>query len=145
MWLHNRFLHLWTLGKCIKVTVQCLMLSVGWFELHHPISSLLLQVNLKMRVRISYSRNGSTFQDMIQIDSLPGLGHWPQLFTPLLWHQTEDDWAASRLFFFMLLLFKVKLLLNHRNNLAIFSDCWSEHATVGVIWKDFKWISCYFL
>uniref|UniRef100_H3CR83 AP-1 complex subunit gamma n=1 Tax=Tetraodon nigroviridis TaxID=99883 RepID=H3CR83_TETNG len=29
------------------------------------------KVNLKMRVRISYSRNGSAFQDMIQIDSFP--------------------------------------------------------------------------
>lgn len=33
------------------------------------------KVNLKMRVRISYSRNGSSFQDMIQIDSFPGPGH----------------------------------------------------------------------
>ncbi|XP_056914073.1 AP-1 complex subunit gamma-like 2 [Takifugu flavidus] len=33
------------------------------------------KVTLKMRVRISYNRNGSAFQDMIQIDSFPGLDH----------------------------------------------------------------------
>ncbi|XP_070829382.1 AP-1 complex subunit gamma-like 2 [Chaetodon trifascialis] len=31
------------------------------------------KVNLKMRVRISYSSQGSTFQDTVQIDSFPGL------------------------------------------------------------------------
>lgn len=36
---------------------------------------LLLQVNLKMRVRLSYSRQGAAFQDTIQVDSFPGLGH----------------------------------------------------------------------
>lgn len=42
-------------------------------------SSSPLQVNLKMRVRLSYSSQGSAFQDTIQIDSFPGLGgagHW---------------------------------------------------------------------
>lgn len=53
-------------------------------------------------------------------------------------------WAA-RCLFFMLLLFKLNLLLNHRNDLAIFSEWWSEHTTVSVIWKDFKSISFYFL
>lgn len=33
-----------------------------------------LQVNLKMRVRVSYSRQGAAFQDTVQIDSFPGLG-----------------------------------------------------------------------
>uniref|UniRef100_A0A3P9LXQ4 AP-1 complex subunit gamma n=1 Tax=Oryzias latipes TaxID=8090 RepID=A0A3P9LXQ4_ORYLA len=32
------------------------------------------KVNLKMRIRISYTRQGSAFQDMVQVDSLPGLG-----------------------------------------------------------------------
>uniref|UniRef100_A0A8C4HN74 AP-1 complex subunit gamma n=1 Tax=Dicentrarchus labrax TaxID=13489 RepID=A0A8C4HN74_DICLA len=32
-----------------------------------------LQVNLKMRIRISYSSQGSAFQDTVQIDSFPGL------------------------------------------------------------------------
>ncbi|RVE61647.1 hypothetical protein OJAV_G00172610 [Oryzias javanicus] len=31
------------------------------------------KVNLKMRIRISYTRQGSAFQDMVQVDSLPGL------------------------------------------------------------------------
>uniref|UniRef100_A0A7N5ZSF0 AP-1 complex subunit gamma n=1 Tax=Anabas testudineus TaxID=64144 RepID=A0A7N5ZSF0_ANATE len=34
---------------------------------------LPLQVNLKMRIRISYTRLGSAFQDTVQIDSFPGL------------------------------------------------------------------------
>ncbi|XP_010774696.1 AP-1 complex subunit gamma-like 2 [Notothenia coriiceps] len=31
------------------------------------------KVNLKMKVRISYSSRGSTFQDTVQIDTFPGL------------------------------------------------------------------------
>ncbi|XP_075876683.1 AP-1 complex subunit gamma-like 2 [Nelusetta ayraudi] len=33
------------------------------------------KVNLKMRVRLSYSRLGAAFQDTIQVDSFPGLGY----------------------------------------------------------------------
>lgn len=50
----------------------------GWYHPLNP-SSSSLQVNLKMRVRLSYTRQGSAFQDTIQIDSFPGLGgagHW---------------------------------------------------------------------
>lgn len=53
-------------------------LICGWYHPLNP-SSPPLQVNLKMRVRLSYSRQGSAFQDTVQIDSFPGLsgaGHW---------------------------------------------------------------------
>lgn len=57
----------------------------------------LLQVNLKMRVRISYSSQGSAFQDTIQIDAFPGLsaaGHWRRPFSPTgLWRQCVDESA----------------------------------------------------
>lgn len=43
---------------------------------HRPLNpSPPLQVNLKMRVRLSYSRLGAAFQDTIQVDSFPGLGY----------------------------------------------------------------------
>lgn len=74
----------------IKVSLYSLFLTLlpqtccldslmhGWYHPLNP-SSSPLQVNLKMRVRLSYSRQGSAFQDTIQIDSFPGLGgagHW---------------------------------------------------------------------
>lgn len=62
-------------------------------------SFLLLQVNMKMRVRISYSRQGSAFQDTIQIDSFPGLGsagHWqrPSGLTEL-WQMSQQASLVS--------------------------------------------------
>uniref|UniRef100_A0A3Q0RC36 AP-1 complex subunit gamma n=1 Tax=Amphilophus citrinellus TaxID=61819 RepID=A0A3Q0RC36_AMPCI len=38
-------------------------------------SSFSFQVNLKMRLRISYTSQGSAVQDTVQVDSFPGLGH----------------------------------------------------------------------
>uniref|UniRef100_A0A3Q0RFJ4 AP-1 complex subunit gamma n=1 Tax=Amphilophus citrinellus TaxID=61819 RepID=A0A3Q0RFJ4_AMPCI len=41
----------------------------------HLKSSFSFQVNLKMRLRISYTSQGSAVQDTVQVDSFPGLGH----------------------------------------------------------------------
>lgn len=53
------------------------------------------KVNLKMRVRISYTSQGSAFQDTVQIDSFPGLsagGHWHWAFgQTTLWKQSVNE------------------------------------------------------
>lgn len=47
-----------------------------------------LQVNLKMRIRISYSSRGSSIQDTVQIDSFPGLSWLAPVSQPSDLHTT---------------------------------------------------------
>lgn len=55
---------------------------------------LTFQVNLKMRIRVSYTCQGSVVQDTVQVDSFPGL--WTQqdqeasLRVPLGCFQTRE-------------------------------------------------------
>lgn len=58
---------------CTQTTAAAVCLS-GYSRNQLLDASCAPQVHLKMRIRISYTSQGSTVQDTVQVDSFPGLG-----------------------------------------------------------------------
>lgn len=60
---------------------------------HQTETCFPLQVNLRMRVRVSYTSRGSLIQDTVQVDSFPGCSaacHWP-------WQQSNSLWTNQQI------------------------------------------------
>lgn len=92
-----------------------------------------------MRVRISYSRNGSTFQDMIQIDSFPGLGHWQQLSTPVM-----PDWRRLSSQTPVVVFFNAAIVQNVGSQKHSCDLSWPMEWTCNCNVERFKNIFCHF-